>query len=158
MKQMVYQSERKIEVLDTGYCYGYLYYILNLGTHPTAYIKIPKEHTANKYESYTSLPLDVHGGLTFMSDHLIVGRTDKDVIEGKFIGWDYAHAGDYTGHYGEYSLWENEKKWTTQEIFEEVKEACYELEILDRARRKNIVYKLKQLFKKIGGKTNENRN
>ena len=43
MKEMEYCKDRKIEVLDTGYCLGLLYYILNLGTHPTAYIKIPKE-------------------------------------------------------------------------------------------------------------------
>lgn len=41
MKEMKYQFERKIEVLDTGFCFGLLYYILNLGTHPTAYIKMP---------------------------------------------------------------------------------------------------------------------
>lgn len=43
-KEMKYQFDRKIEVLDTGYCLGLLYYILNLGTHPTAYIKIPESH------------------------------------------------------------------------------------------------------------------
>ena len=41
LKEMKYQFDRKIEVLSTGYCLGLLYYILNLGTHPTAYIKIP---------------------------------------------------------------------------------------------------------------------
>ena len=44
MKEMVYSIEPKNEVLDTGFCFGLLYYILNLGTHPTAYIKIQKEH------------------------------------------------------------------------------------------------------------------
>ena len=42
MKNMIYQTEFKREVLDTGYCLGLLYFILNLGTHPTAYIKIPE--------------------------------------------------------------------------------------------------------------------
>lgn len=41
MKEMKYSKERKIEILATGYCFGLLYYILNLGTHPTAYIKLP---------------------------------------------------------------------------------------------------------------------
>ncbi len=36
------QPREKIKVLDTGYCLGLLYYILNLGTHPVAYIKTPK--------------------------------------------------------------------------------------------------------------------
>ena len=42
MKEMEYSIERKTEVLDTGYCLGLLYYIMNLGTHPTAYIRIPE--------------------------------------------------------------------------------------------------------------------
>ena len=61
MKEMIYQKDRKVEVLDTGFCYGYLYYILNLGTHPTAYIKIPKTHRCYNLESYNDVPLDVHG-------------------------------------------------------------------------------------------------
>ena len=43
MKEMIYQATQKREILDTGYCFGLLYYILSLGTHPVAYIKIPKE-------------------------------------------------------------------------------------------------------------------
>lgn len=131
MKEMIYQRERKREVLDTGFCYGYLYYILNLGTHPTAYIKIPENHCVYNYENYNDVPLDVHGGLTFMDDYLHVGETSKDIVEGKFIGWDYAHAGDYAGYYEDNPIWEDEKKWTTQEIFEEVKEACYQLKQLE---------------------------
>ena len=47
-KEMIYQTDRKeeAEVLATGFCFGLLYYILNLGTHPTVYIRIPKN---NKY-------------------------------------------------------------------------------------------------------------
>lgn len=41
-KEMIYQADRKIEILETGTCFGLLYYILNLGTHPTAYVRIPK--------------------------------------------------------------------------------------------------------------------
>lgn len=61
MKEMIYQNDRKVEVLDTGFCYGFLYYILNLGTHPTAYIKIPENHCCYKYETYEEVPLNVHG-------------------------------------------------------------------------------------------------
>ena len=32
-KEMIYQADRKIEILETGTCFGLLYYILNLGTH-----------------------------------------------------------------------------------------------------------------------------
>mgnify|MGYP003378322935 CR=1 FL=1 len=64
MKEMKYSKERKIEVLATGYCFGLLYYILNLGTHPTAYIKLPNNSSIDENE------IDVHGGITYSEDHL----------------------------------------------------------------------------------------
>ena len=67
-----------------------------------------------------------------MADHLFIDDTQD--VDGKFIGWDYAHAGDYTGYFGE-ERWKalemDGKKWTTQEIFEEVKDACYQLKQLE---------------------------
>lgn len=126
MKKMVYSSERKIDVLDTGYCFGLLYYILNLGTHPTAYIKIPE---SSKYyeKDMNEIDLEVHGGITYAKDYLYISKNQK--VDGYFIGWDYAHYNDYAGY--EEKLPQNlrtgGKKWTTQEIYEEIKEACYEL-------------------------------
>jgi len=96
MKEMVYTSERKREVLDTGYFHGFFYYILNLGTHPTAYIRIPESHSCYK-KDYDEIDIDVHGGLTYAKDYLHVENNVK--MEGWFIGWDYAHAGDYMGYY-----------------------------------------------------------
>ncbi len=131
MKEMIYSFERKIEVLDTGYCLGLLYYILNLGTHPVAYIKIPKGHKLyNKdYDDiYREVDIDVHGGLTYSSNHLWISENQK--IEGWFIGWDYAHYGDYAGYEEimpkQYRT--KGKKWTTKEIFTEVKEVCYQIQ------------------------------
>ena len=85
MKEMKYSKERKIEVLATGYCFGLLYYILNLGTHPTAYIKMPKNIDIDENE------IDVHGGVTYSEDHLWINDNEK--LDGKFIGWDYAQCG-----------------------------------------------------------------
>lgn len=131
MKEMKYCKDRKIEVLATGYCLGLLYYILNLGTHPTAYIKIPKGHKLyNKdYDDiYKEVDIDVHGGFTYSSNHLWISENQK--IEGWFIGWDYAHYGDYAGYEEIFSkeLRTGGKKWTTKEIFTEVKEACYQIQ------------------------------
>lgn len=126
MKEMIYQADRKVELLDTGEYNGFTYYILNLGTHPTAYIQIPKEH---KYfgKDYDEIDLDVHGGLTYSSKQL---RLENEAIEGWFIGWDYAHGGDYLGFVEKYSMPFRdyfEKKWTTEEILEEVREAIEQL-------------------------------
>lgn len=126
MKEMIYQAKRKVEVLDTGFCFGLLYYILNLGTHPTAYIKIPKE---NRYyeKQYDDIDLDVHGGITYVGSELWIGKNEK--VDGWFIGWDYAHCCDYAGYYEKIdgSLY-NLKRWTTEEIYEEVKEVCYQIQ------------------------------
>ena len=130
MKEMIYQAERKIEILDTGYCVGLLYYILNLGTHPCAYVRIPKTHKFYK-KYYDDIDIDVHGGLTYSRDYLWISENEK--IKGWFIGWDYAHYGDYLG-YDMLSILQqfkenhnNDKRWTTEEIFKDVKEVCYQI-------------------------------
>ena len=43
-KVMEYGKERRTELLCKGKYKNYNYYVLNLGTHPTAYIEIPKEN------------------------------------------------------------------------------------------------------------------
>lgn len=111
MREMRYQTERKVELLDHSTYKGYDFYVVNLGTHPTAYVRVPKGH---KYymKDYNDIDIDVHGGLTYSSEHLMVTN-----IEGWFIGWDYAHAGDYIGYDKELQFAINvDKKWTTAEI------------------------------------------
>jgi hypothetical protein len=74
MKKMVYQEERKIELLYGGEYKGYKFYILNLGTHPTAYIAIPKGHKlyGQDYDYiYNICDIDVNGGLTYSSHNLM---------------------------------------------------------------------------------------
>ena len=119
-KDMIYEKDRKRDVLLDGKFKGYRFIILNLGTHPTAYIEIPignKLFGKDYEEIYRSgLNLDVHGGLTYSRKNLLEDE------ESWFIGWDYAHLGDYLGY--ELGM-PNElriggKKWTTQEIFNEV--------------------------------------
>ena len=126
MKEMEYSEKRKREVLDTGYCLGFLYYIMNLGTYPTAYIKIPEDH---KYygKDMGEIDLDVNGGVTFSQEGLNVSENQR--IKGWFVGWDYAHCDDYIGFellYPEQFRTDG-KKWTTKEIYEEVRQACYQL-------------------------------
>lgn len=133
MKEMQYLAECKREVLDTGYCFGLLYYILSLGTHPTAYIKIPKSHRLygkTMSEIYDEVNIDVNGGITYLEYELWISNIQK--IDGYFIGWDYAHYGDYTGFEEKLPirLRTGGKKWTTKEIFREVKEACYQIQNL----------------------------
>lgn len=122
-KPMEYQVEKEMEILLEGKFKNYQFYILNLGTHPTAYIEIPKGSRLFQkgydeiYEN--GLDLDVHGGLTYASSIL------PSIKENSwFIGWDYIHFGDYAGYDEMYpkNLRRNSKKWTTEEIFNDV--AC----------------------------------
>ena len=118
MKPMIYGTERKIEILDEGTYLGFDYYILNLGTHPTAYVKLPKNVYIPMYD------IRVHGGISYNENYLFLGQNKR--IEGKFIGWDYSHCDDYTGYeklFGKEPsniLGLSYKKWTTEEILEEV--------------------------------------
>ena len=131
-KEMVYSKERKIELLCKDNYKGFNYYILNLGTHPTAYIEIPKGHLLYGM-SYGEIydkdyNIDVHGGLTYSDNHLQILENGN-----WFIGWDYAHWSDYMPFYDEISIslkkWTTElKKWTTDEIIEECKKAIEQIE------------------------------
>lgn len=127
-KEMIYQTDRKeeAEVLATGFCFGLLYYILNLGTHPTAYIRIPKNNKFYKKQG-EELNINVHGGVTYTAEGLYINNGKK--VEGWFIGWDYGHCGDYLGFEEKYVKGlAKGKKWTTDEIFTEVREVCYQIQ------------------------------
>ena len=130
MIEMIYSAEIKREVLDTGYCCGFLYYILNLGHHPTAYVRIPEDNKFYK-KDYDEIDIDVHGGLTYSSNHLFVANDQE--LKGWFIGWDYAHYMDFSGMYLDKRVEDiyinhiDDKKWTTEEILEDVKSVCHQL-------------------------------
>ena len=102
---------------------GYKYRILGLGSHPTAYVRVPKTH---KYYSkgYDDIPVSVHGGLTF-------SETTRGC---HWIGWDYAHLGDalYYPQMNKKSpnLFKNtgDHFWTVEEIMIHVQEVIFQLE------------------------------
>ena len=112
MREMVYSNKflNPPEILDSGEYRGFKFYILNLGTHPCAYVDVSDTRLFGI--DYDVINVDCHGGLTYGEDYLS-GVSDK----GWFIGWDYAHWPDFFGGrvYGE----DFQKKWTTLEIREE---------------------------------------
>lgn len=146
MKEMIYTTKEKIEILDTGYCLGLLYYILSLGPYPCAYVRIPQDHEFYK-KDHGSIYIDVHGGLSYSKDYLLV--SDNEKVDGWFIGWDYAHYGDYLGYdmlpilqqFKENHKYD--KKWSTEEIFKDVKAVCYQIryeESKDKLMKKKITH------------------
>lgn len=126
MKNMLYKQERVKEILYSGEYKGRKFAIVSLGTHPCAYVSI----TENDKNTDSSKEVLVHGGLTYIGPaHWNTTYTDSN----EYIGWDYAHAGDYWAGFdigitfvGEISYL-NGKKWTTQEIFDEVKQVIEQL-------------------------------
>lgn len=122
MEQMNYTKERLCKVLHKGEFKGFKFAIVSYGTHPCCYVFLPKEH---KYygKSYDEIDIDCHGGLTYSDEELIFNPL---VYNDWVIGWDYAHYNDYMGYYGSDSF-ENSKKWTTEELFEEVKQVIEQL-------------------------------
>ena len=132
IKPMIYQKDRKIELLYKETYKNYNYYILNLGTHPTAYIEIPKGNILYELD-YNEIydkgyGINVHGGLTY-SDHELMMIPS----ENWYIGWDYAHYDDYMPYMDDIfmDLTMPLHKWTTEEIIEECKNAIEQIIVLE---------------------------
>lgn len=124
--EILYTNIDKREVIASGIYENIPYMIINMGTHPCAYIRIPDDSKYAKME-YDCIPLIVHGSLTAKYSGLTIGArslvldTYKLVAEGIWIGWDYAHFGDW---YGDgIQLDDNRIKWTTDDILDEVFDA-----------------------------------
>ena len=99
-----------------------------------AYIKLPKNHKWAKKKDYDDIPLDCHGGLTFMKT--FTGKETKEenwwgFTKGTWIGWDYGHVGDFIDYGFTFSkghtFIDTEKKWEYEEVEEEVKEVIKQL-------------------------------
>ena len=118
IKPMIYDKNRseRAEQIAGGTYKNFDYYVLNLKTYPTAYVDVTNSPLNGVF--YDDINISCHGGLTYSEKTL---RTvDK---KGWFIGWDYAHYGDYMD-YGDVffnNMFQYKKKWTTEEIVEECK-------------------------------------
>lgn len=103
-------------VIIEGEMDGLQYRIYSYGNYPTAYVEATKEQI-NKFYDYGKV---VHGGFTF-GDTLPGDDSDKT-----WLGWDYAHAGDYVTSWANspiIQLYEEPHKWTVPEIMEDIKRA-----------------------------------
>ena len=125
MEEMVYSRNNIRKVLAHERYKGYEFVILNLGTHPTAYVNVPVGHPAYG-KNYNELDIYVHGGLTYGSDYLVI---DTDELNGWWIGWDYAHYDDYHGFETSLPVYlrDHGKKWTTGEILSDVVDVIEQL-------------------------------
>ena len=133
MKEMVYQKEFKKEVLYSGKYKAYKFAILSLGLHPTAYVE-NKNNFRDIEEADGRVVYVPHGGFTYCNgSHWDAKDTSK------YLGWDYGHCDDFSGYYtpGD-GLYETTKRWTTDEIYEEVKKVIDALVDLKGSQTKRI--------------------
>lgn len=118
IKPMIYDKNRseKAEQIAAGTYKNFDYYVLNLKTHPTAYIDVTDSPLNGVF--YDNIDISCHGDLTY--SELTLNTVDK---KGWFIGWDYAHYGDYMDYENATlnNMFLDKKKWTTEEIVEECK-------------------------------------
>ena len=128
MKEMVYKNymengQEVIEILDEGIYKDFHYAIVSYGTHPCAYVEIPKGHELYDVSDEDELvDIDCHYGITYVSKTGLIKPSNKNHRDGHWIGWDYAHYMDYI-----FGICHCGKKWTTKEIFEDVKNVIEQL-------------------------------
>lgn len=104
MKEMEYGNRSQGILCHEKFDFGELAIINIRGSHPCAYITFPGDDFG--------VNGPVHGGFTFL------GTKDNEELGDKiWLGWDYAHSGDYT--YTRLFEFPNEKKWTTKEIHDD---------------------------------------
>lgn len=83
--------------------------------YPCGYVTFPGIDKVEDYDNFYVKNAMVHGGFTFL------GKLNPDlwkVLEPfRWIGWDYAHSGDYSP----FGLDSDERKWTTEEVLAEAR-------------------------------------
>src|SRR3990170_7104680 len=117
--EMEYRPDPICVVLDKGIKNNYLWCIVSLGTHPTAYVAIQKGHLYFK-KKYDKIPIKCHGGLTYSEPDLCFNPIETIPNMLWWVGWDYAHAGDWHGLFPKYGGEQSGRNWTTAQIRKEV--------------------------------------
>lgn len=141
MKEMVYRPLKTFEsladvcqILDEDIYDNYRYMIISYGIYPCAYVELPKGHKYYGKDIYNldDLPIKIrcHGGITHSEDGLFL-LEHKHHRDGYWIGWDYNHYNDYHAYNIDPAkadrIFRCNKKWTTEEILEEVKNVIDQL-------------------------------
>lgn len=133
-KEMVYKVDVEEDILVDGSYLGYRYLIISRGQFPCAYIVLESWHPCYM-ERYDSLDILCHGDLSY-SEFGLRGLNRTHVVSNEFwvIGWDYAHLNDFHGglcEYGKAFAYLQGKKWTTQEMLDEVHSVIEQLNFIN---------------------------
>lgn len=133
-KELIYSNTYGLrDVIVDDYYKGVHYICVNIGDHPCAYFLSTKEFIDSHPDTYGGIKgIHVHGGVSHTGPFTNMAGLEN--YDGHWIGWDYGHAGDWTGHM---SVEKNTKcghrKYTTMMLITECKDAIKQyLNILDQ--------------------------
>lgn len=119
-KVINYEYTIKPYLIDAGAIGKHEYQIWWMGSYPTAYVLPLKPLTVDEIDECYC-----HGDITYIPEAGLLDRLQKK----PYIGWDYAHIGDYKC----WSATKDEgKKWTYEEIIQEVNNVVEYLEFLEK--------------------------
>lgn len=120
---MAYSRERlkPAHILYLGIYKNYNFLIVNLGTHPTAYVRVPKTHPfyLKTYDDCNPSNSNSFDQVFTFSDSSanFAEYLDQPIPDGWYLGVDYAHLGDWTGLLSdEENIRREHRKYTTEEI------------------------------------------
>jgi hypothetical protein len=122
------------EVIKKDTYKNHMYVIYSvMGSHPTAYVRVNEGEKWYDVDydkiSFTWPGCNPHGGFTF-SD--FVNEESFGEPGAYWVGWDYAHFGDYKSYPldGILSMIDGAKKWTIEEIEADCKKVIDYMESL----------------------------
>lgn len=141
MKQPSYiLKERFTECIASGEYRHRKYVVVDIGDHPCGYVEsLKKSDIRDNIQKYDFVC--VNGGINFIDTLDYVIGLPNDFNGVKFIGWDYAHIGDYISAFNDLDddcPLKKGKKYTTEEIIEDCHNVIDQLE-----EHKNLKRKLK---------------
>ena len=110
VKEMVYGMRKEGEILAEGAQGKYTFKVISYGSHPCCYVSIPESHPLYENLDLAEAIIDCHGGITFD------GKLSKFDDYNYYIGWDYAHCGDFVSMGIDFGFHNEDKKYTTEEL------------------------------------------
>ena len=132
---MVYSKEKASEIIARNIYKGVEYFVVNIGIHPCAYVVCDKEFLDKHRDEWGDIDgISVHGGVTYIGElsALSAFGGDPDLEEVYCFGWDYGHAGDWSGYLSD-DMNQGSRKYTTEMVVDDCKSAIDKyLKILEK--------------------------
>lgn len=121
MKDLYSMTEHNY-IVEEGEIDDFKYCIISTGDHPCAYVGMKGLFEKYGYDRLYE-NVEVHGGITFDSETSWVTKLDENL---EWVGWDYAHVGDYLACMSRHLEWYKDdlkeaRKYTYEEIMSDIK-------------------------------------